>query len=64
MVTSNTQNTLRGRENPLPDITEDPEFTRDSLERSVAREYQEQFNVSSSRLLPLQLASFADTRNS
>lgn len=42
----NVQNALRGRENPLPDLAQNPDFTRDILETSVERELQEQFNVS------------------
>lgn len=40
------QNALRGRENPLPDITRNPDFTLQTLETSVEREIQEQLNVS------------------
>ena len=39
------QNAFRGRENPFPDITQDPDFTLATLEASVEREIQEQFNV-------------------
>lgn len=36
---------LRNRENPLPDISQNPLFTRDILEASVEREMREQFNI-------------------
>ena len=41
------QNALRGRENPLPDLRQNLDFTLEALESSVEREIQEQFNVSS-----------------
>ena len=40
------QNALRGRENPLPDIARNLEFTLETFEASVEREIQAQFNVS------------------
>lgn len=40
------QDALQGRENPLPDLVENPEFSLDALEDSVGREIEEQFNVS------------------
>lgn len=41
------QNALRGRENPLPDIVDNLDFTLETFEASVGREVEEQFNVSS-----------------
>lgn len=38
-------NALRGRENPLPDLRQNLDFTLEALESSVEREIQEQFNV-------------------